>query len=150
MRHGSCRCHEVDSARFFWGKATHDLRLESDRKRSRAIRRRRPGGVSVFLAAFLVGGSAGALIWGLEQVVQGNARAHARSQLRSTLRDARHLLTGRGTDASRTASRFARSQTVQNAFLDRAPGPLRAIARSNQDVGFVLWDGTTVGHRAVA
>jgi diguanylate cyclase (GGDEF)-like protein len=112
-------------------------------------RRRRRSGASVFLAAFLVGVSAAALIWGLEQVAQGNERAHSRSQLRSTLQDARHLLTGRGTDALRTAERLAGSQSVQNAFVDHARGPLRAIADSNPDVGFVLWDGTTVGRRAV-
>jgi len=89
------------------------------------------------------------LIWGLEQVAQGNERAHSRSQLRSTLQDARHLLSGRATDASRTAQRLAGSQTVQNAFVNHESGPLRTIANSNRDVGFVLWDGTTVGRRAV-
>jgi diguanylate cyclase (GGDEF)-like protein len=112
-------------------------------------RRRRRSGASVFLAAFLVGVSAAALIWGLEQVAQGSGRAHARSQLRATLQDARHLLTERGTTASRTASRIASSQAVQDAFVTRSPGPLRAIAASNPDVGFVLWNGATIGRRAV-
>ena len=112
-------------------------------------RRRRRSGVSVFLAAFLVGVSAAALIWGLEQVIQGSERAHARSQVRATLQEARHLLTARGTQASLTASKLAGSQAVQNAFLNRDAASLRAIAAKNHDVGFVLWDGTTVGRRAV-
>ena len=82
-------------------------------------------------------------------MVEGQQRAHARKELRATLQEARHLLVERGTVASRTASDLAGSATVQNAFVDHSAGPLRSIAASNPDVGFVLWDGTTLGRRAV-
>ena len=110
--------------------------------------RRRPSS-SVLLAALVIGISIAAVAWGIEQVIQGRERAHGRTELRAALQDTRHLLTLRATNASRAASALAGSQGVQNAFVTHAPDALRSIAAARPDVGFVLWNGSAVGRRAV-
>jgi diguanylate cyclase (GGDEF)-like protein len=90
-----------------------------------------------------------AAVWGLEQVALGHARDHRRTELRNTLQDARRLLVQRGTNAATAASSLAGSGPIQNAFVSRDVSVLGSVAARRPDVGFVLWDGTTIGHKAV-
>jgi diguanylate cyclase (GGDEF)-like protein len=112
-------------------------------------RRGRGPNASVFLAALLIGVSLAALVWGLEQAVQATMRAHRRTELRNTLQEARRLLVARGANAATAASQLAGSNAIQSAFVDRDVSTLKRIADRRPDVGFVLWNGTTLGHQAV-
>jgi diguanylate cyclase (GGDEF)-like protein len=112
-------------------------------------RGRRRQGVSVFLAALLIGVSLAAVVWGLEQAALGRSREHRRAELRDTLQDARRLLVARGAGASTAASQLAGSPEIQNAFVSRDIAVLRKVSERRPDVGFVLWNGTALGHQAV-
>jgi diguanylate cyclase (GGDEF)-like protein len=112
-------------------------------------RLRRRSSASVVLAALVIGVSVAALVWGIEQAIQGRERAHGRAELRAALQDTRHLLTVRATRAGRAASALAQSQIVQNAFFSHRAEPLQSIAARRPDVGFVLWNGQSIGRRAV-
>jgi diguanylate cyclase (GGDEF)-like protein len=112
------------------------------------VRGRGPG-ASVFFAALLTGVSLAAVVWGLEQAAQGRMRDHRRTELRNTLQEARRLLVARGANAATAASQLAGSAAIQNAFVTRDAAVLRRIAVRRPDVGFVLWNGSTLGHRAV-
>jgi diguanylate cyclase (GGDEF)-like protein len=112
-------------------------------------RLRRRSSASVVLAALVIGVSVAAVVWGIEQAIQGRERAHGRTELRAALQDARQLLTIRATSSSRAASTLAQSQSVQNAFFAHRAESLQAIAAARPDVGFVLWNGQTIGRRAV-
>jgi diguanylate cyclase (GGDEF)-like protein len=114
------------------------------------VRRGRRGqGASVFLAGLLIGVSLAVAVWGVEQVAVGRARDHRRTELRNTLQDARRLLVERGTRAAAAASGLAGSPAIQNAVVTRDVSVLRGVAARRPDVGFVLWDGSTVGHEPV-
>ena len=112
-------------------------------------RLRRRTSASVLLAALVIGGSIAAVTWGIEQAIQGRERAHGRAELRAALQDARHLLTIRATNSISAASALAGSQTVQDAFVTHRADVLRSIAAARPDVGFVLWNGSKLGRRAV-
>jgi diguanylate cyclase (GGDEF)-like protein len=112
-------------------------------------RRARGAGASVFFAALLIGVSLAVVVWGVEQAVLGRMREHKRTELRTTLQDARRLLVARGAGAATAASQLAASPAIQNAFVTRDVSVLRRVADRRPDVGFVLWDGTTLGHKAV-
>ena len=111
-------------------------------------RGRGPGG-SVFAAALLIGVSLAAVVWGVEQAAQGRMREHRRTELRNTLQESRRLLVARGANAATAASQLAGSASIQGAFVTRDVGVLRRIADRRPDVGFVLDNGTVLGHRAV-
>ncbi len=113
-------------------------------------RLRRRASVSVLVAALVIGVSIAAVSWGIEQAIQGRERAHGRAELRAALQDARHLLTVRATNSGRAASQLAASQAVQDAFVTHSAEALQSIAAARPDVGFVLWNGVTLGRRAVA
>ena len=108
----------------------------------------RTAGASVLLAAVLIGLSAGAASWAIETGITRHERSHRLGEVRAALREARVLLGGREQSASRRAARVAARRDVQAAFVRRDAGPLVALARANGDVGFVLWDGRTVGRVA--
>ncbi len=103
----------------------------------------------MLLAALVIGVSVAAVVWGIEEAVQGRERAHGRTELRAALEDTRHLLTVRATNSGRAASALAGSQTIQNAFVTHQDGALRSITAARPDVGFVLWNGATLGRQAV-
>ena len=90
-----------------------------------------------------------ALVWGLEQAIQATMRAHRRTELRNTLQDARRLLVARGANAATAASQLAGSNAIQSAFVNRDVSALKRISDRRPDVGFVLWNGATLGHKAV-
>ena len=113
------------------------------------MRVRRRTSLSVLLAALVIGVSIAAVVWGIEQAIQGRQRAHGRTELRSALQDARHLLTVRATNSGAAASALAGSPGVQTAFVTHRAATLQAITAARPDVGFVLWDGTSLGRRAV-
>ncbi len=113
------------------------------------MRVRRRASVSVLLAALVIGVSVAAVVWGIERAIQGRERAHGRTELRAALQDARHLLTVRATNSGTAASALAGSPAVQTAFVMHRDATLRAITAARPDVGFVLWNGTTLGRRAV-
>ena len=103
--------------------------------------------VSVLLAALLVGISIAAVVWGVEQSIQGRERARGRTELRAALQDTRHLLTVRATNSSRAASQLASSQAVQNAFVTHRAEALQSIAAARPDVGFILHVPAVAVHR---
>ena len=103
----------------------------------------------MLLAALVIGVSIAAVVWGVEKAIEGRERAHGRTELRAALQDVRHLLTVRATNSSRAASALAGSQAIQNAFVTHRDGVLRSIAAARPDVGFVLWNGASLGRRAV-
>ena len=113
------------------------------------MRVRRRAGLSVLLAALVIGVSTAAVVWGIERAIQGRERAHGRTELRAALADARHLLTVRATNSGTAASALAGSPAVQSAFVTHQAATLRAITAARPDVGFVLWDGAALGRRAV-
>jgi diguanylate cyclase (GGDEF)-like protein len=112
-------------------------------------RLRRRSSASVLLAALVIGLSIAAVVWGVEQAIQGRERAHGRKELLAALQDARHLLTVRATSSVHAASVLASSQAVQDAFFTHREGPLQAMAAGRPDVGFVLWNGQKLGRQAV-
>ena len=122
----SCRCHEVDSARFFpWGEgaATH-FKADLDTKRLRVTRVRRRTSTSVLLAALVIGVSIAAVVWGIEEAIQGRERAHGRTELRAALAGRAPLADSPRDELGAAASALAGSQTMQNAFVThRAASP---------------------------
>jgi diguanylate cyclase (GGDEF)-like protein len=108
----------------------------------------RATGASVLLAAVLIGLSAGAASWAVETGITRHERSHRLGEVRGVLREARVLLGRREQSASRRAARLAARRDVQAAFVERDAGSLVALAHANRDVGFVLWDGRTVGRVA--
>ena len=112
-------------------------------------RLRRRSSASVVLAALVIGVSVAALVWGVEQAIQGRERAHGRTELRAALQDTRHLLTIRATGAGRAGvDARAVAGRAERVFSHRAE-PLQSIAATRPDVGFVLWNGQSIGRRAV-
>jgi diguanylate cyclase (GGDEF)-like protein len=109
----------------------------------------RTAGASVALAALLVGISAGAATWAVEEGVVSHSRAGRVDDVRRVLRDARDLLTNRDRAASHQAAQLAARQDVQGAFVRRDAAPLVALAGSHPNVGFILWNGRTVGRAAL-
>jgi diguanylate cyclase (GGDEF)-like protein len=105
-------------------------------------------GASVVLASLLIGLSAGAAAWAIEAGILSHSRAGRVDDVRRALRDARDLLGRRDRVASRQAASFAARQDVQNAFVARDAAPLIALSASHPSVGFVLWNGRTVGRAA--
>ena len=51
--------------------------------------------------------------------------------------------------ASRQAARLAARSEVQSAFVRRDATTLGAIANARPDVGFILWNGRTIGQSAI-
>jgi hypothetical protein len=116
------------------------------RGRSTAIR---AAGSSVVVAALLVGLSFGAAAWAAEAGLLSHAHTSRLNDVRNTLRAAHALVTAREQAASRRATLLAAEREVQSAFVQRDAAALRAVARSYRDVGFILWDGRTVGRAAI-
>jgi diguanylate cyclase (GGDEF)-like protein len=112
-------------------------------------RLRRRTSASVVLAALVVGVSVAAVTWGIEQAILGRERANGRTEMRAALQDARHLLTLRAAESGSAASALASSQAVQDAFVTHRAEALQSIVDARPDVGFVLWNGATIGRRAV-
>ena len=113
-------------------------------------RLRRRTSASVVLAALVVGVSVAAVTWGIEQAILGRERANGRTEMRAALQDARHLLTLRAAESGSAASALASSQAVQDAFVTHRAEALQSIVDARPDVGFVLWNGATIGRPAVA
>jgi diguanylate cyclase (GGDEF)-like protein len=107
-------------------------------------------GASVALAALLIGLSAGIAAWAVETGILSHARAGRTSQIERTLGDVRGLLSSRDREASRQAAQLAARPTVQGAFVRRDAAPLVELSASHPNVGFILWDGRTVGRAALA
>ena len=105
-------------------------------------------GASVVLASLLIGLSAGAAAWAIEAGILSHSRAGRVDDVRRELRDARDLLATRDRAASRQAATFAARQDVQSAFVARDAAPLVALSAAHPNVGFVLWNGRTVGRAA--
>ena len=108
----------------------------------------RMAGASVVLASLLIGLSAGAAAWAIEAGILSHSRAGRVDDVRRALRDARDLLATRDRAASREAATFAARQDVQSAFVARDAAPLIKLSASHLHVGFVLWNGRTVGRAA--
>jgi diguanylate cyclase (GGDEF)-like protein len=102
------------------------------------------------LAAVLLGLSVAAAAWAVESGYLSHERTNRLNDVRDTLRVTQDLLAGREQAASGLATRFAARKDVQSAFVQRDATALRALARSRPEVGFVLWDGRTVGQAATA
>ena len=115
-----------------------------------SLDRLRAAGASVVAAALIVGASVGAACWAVEAAVVSSQRTGRLNDVRDALRSARALLADRQQGAAGAAASLASSPRVQSAFADRNPAVLIQIARRRPVVGFVLWNGRTVGRREVA
>jgi diguanylate cyclase (GGDEF)-like protein len=102
----------------------------------------------VVLAALLIGLSAAAACWALEAGFESHARAGKLGDVRQALRDARSLLDVREQAAAHQATRFAARQDVQSAFVQRDATTLVSLSASHPSLGFVIWDGRTIGRVA--
>lgn len=109
----------------------------------------RDAGLSVLVAALLVGLSAGAAVWAIETGLASNAHSRRLNDVRTTLREARDLVGARQQVASRTATRLAARKEVQAAFVARDATALRSLAASRPEVGFILWNGHVLGRSVV-
>jgi diguanylate cyclase (GGDEF)-like protein len=108
----------------------------------------RAAGAAVVVAALLIGLSVGAACWAGESALLSNARSSRLDDVRNTLREARDLIGAREQTASRDASRLAARRDVQDAFVQQDATALVALTHARPEVGFVLWDGRTVGAAA--
>ena len=109
----------------------------------------RATGVSVAIAALLLGLSVAAVSWAVESALLSRAHSNRVDDVRTTLRQAHDLVGLREQAASHRAARLAASKEVQSAFIHRNATALRAIASSRPDVGFILWNGRTIGQAAI-
>jgi diguanylate cyclase (GGDEF)-like protein len=116
---------------------------------ARLSRRLRAAGAPLVLAALLVGASAGAICWAVEAAVTSSERSASTGEVRDALASARDLLGSRQQQAGTRATRLAASAAVESAFANRNASVLARIARARHDVGFVLWDGRTLGRAEV-
>ena len=117
------------------------------RRRARAVLTiARTAGPSVIVAALLVGLSVAAAVWAIESGVLSHERSNRLDDVRITLAAAHDLVSAREQAASQRATRIAARTNVQSAFVRRDATTLRAISRAQPDVGFVLWDGRSIGH----
>src|SRR5579862_7001804 len=115
-----------------------------------SLDRLRWAGASVEVAALIVGASVGAACWAVEAAVVSSQRSARLNDVRDTLRRARTLLSDRQQAAAGAAASFASSPVVQNAFASRDATTLARIVRRRPALGFVLWDGRTLGRQEVA
>jgi len=115
-----------------------------------SLDRLRWAGASVVVAALIVGASVGAACWAVEAAVDSSQRSARLNDVRDTLRRARTLLSDRQQAAAGAAASFASSPVVQNAFASRDANTLARIVRRRPALGFVLWDGRTLGRQEVA
>jgi diguanylate cyclase (GGDEF)-like protein len=106
-------------------------------------------GASVAIAALLLGLSVAAASWAVESALLSRAHSNRLDDVRNTLRDAHDLIGVREQAASRRATRLAARKEVQAAFVQRDATALRAIAGARPDVGFILWNGRTIGRSAI-
>ncbi len=109
----------------------------------------RTAGPSVIVAALLVGLSVAAATWAVESALVSHAHSNRLDDVRSTLRAAHDLVGVREQAASRQAARLAARSEVQSAFVRRDATALGAIANARTDVGFILWNGRTIGQSAI-
>jgi diguanylate cyclase (GGDEF)-like protein len=97
----------------------------------------------------LVGLSVAAATWAVESALISHAHSNRLDDVRNTLRAGHDLVGVREQTASRQATRLAARSEVQSAFVRRDATTLRAISRARPDVGFILWDGRTIGQSAI-
>ena len=109
----------------------------------------RATGVSVAIAALLLGLSVAAVSWAVESALLSRAHSNRVDDVRTTLRQAHDLVGLREQAASHRAARLAASKEVQSAFIRRNATTLRAIASARPDVGFILWNGRTIRQAAI-
>jgi diguanylate cyclase (GGDEF)-like protein len=105
----------------------------------------RAAGPSVVVAALLVAASVAAAVWAIEAGVLSHARSNRLDDVRITLAAAHDLISVSEQAASRDATRIAAQKKIQSAFVRQDASTLQAISSSHPNVGFVLWDGRTVG-----
>ena len=101
------------------------------------------------IAAILLGLSVAAASWAVESAVLNRAQTNRVDDVRNALRGAHDLITVREQAASRRAALLAARTAVQSAFVHRNATALRAIAAGDPDVGFILWNGRTIGRSAI-
>jgi diguanylate cyclase (GGDEF)-like protein len=102
----------------------------------------------VLVAALLIGACIAAACWAGERAYLSSRRASRLDDVRATLRNARGLIAARQQTAAGEASRLAARRDVQEAFVGRDATALVALSNSRPRVGFVLWDGRSVGAAA--
>jgi diguanylate cyclase (GGDEF)-like protein len=103
----------------------------------------------VAIAALLLGLSIAAASWAVESALLSRAHANRVDDVRNTLRGAHDLISVRQQAASRRAATLAARREVLSAFVQRDATALRAIVAGDRDVGFILWNGRTIGQSAI-
>jgi hypothetical protein len=124
--------------------------MSAVRDQTRIYARARPlnlglTGASVLLASLLIGISVAAAGWAVEAGILSHARAGRVDSVRSALREARDLLSGRDRAAANQAAQLAARKDVQRAFVERDVAPLAALSAAHRNLRFTLWNGRSIG-----